>query len=553
MKVRSYIGLLSSASLGGALVVGLFGWWMLSGMNQSNRELEIESRNSGSSSSEYLDIQAFLSTTRSSFEAFEIYPQNFSGIYGVVRDRLVQSKEGLNLISDQYSQNYPEEYLRPMAAGVRELEDAISRMEKASLLKNRNQKEELLSGRNAFKESRETLSQLLNTLESEAERRKWESQQSLDQKLADLRNEESTNTVLFFLASGMYLTLVGVLAVVTYKSFASPIWKLEAAAKNSIDHNKPFTLMETGPYEVRSVTKRLRGLINSLESRVKQRTTALQKSNEKLQLEMQQRKELETQLIHAQKMEAVGQLASGIAHEINSPSQFANDNILFLKDATDGFIKKLQQAPDAPADTDIEFFIENAPEAVEQAAEGISRITTIVKSMKNFAYRDAESAKKINDLNQAIRSTVVVATNEWKYHAEMDLRLQEDLPLVPCNVGEINQVVLNLIVNGAHAIRDRITDGQKGNIVVSTRHYPDAGCVIIAIADNGGGIPPKVQARIFEPFFTTKEVGVGTGQGLAIAHNVIVKSHNGQIWFDSKEGIGTTFYIKLPMQQQNME
>jgi signal transduction histidine kinase len=553
MKVRSYIGLLSSGSLGGALVVGLFGWWMLSGMNQSNRELELESRNSGSSSSEYLDIQSFLSTTRSSFEAFEIYPQNFSGIYGVVRDRLVQSKEGLNLISDKYSQNYPEQNLRPMAAGIKELEDAISRMEKASVLNNRNRTGELQAGRNAFQDSRETLSQLLNILESEAEIRKGESAQSLDRKLTDLRNEESVNTILFFLASGMYLTLVGTLAVVTYKSFASPIRKLEAAAKNSIDHNKPFTLRETGPYEVRSVTKRLRGLINSLEFRVKQRTTALQKSNEKLQLEMQQRKELETQLVHAQKMEAVGQLASGIAHEINSPSQFANDNILFLKDATDGFIKKLNQAPDAPDEADIEFFKENAPEAVEQAAEGISRITTIVKSMKNFAYRDAESAKRNNDLNQAIRSTVVVATNEWKYHAEMDLRLQEDLPLVPCNVGEINQVVLNLIVNGAHAIRDRITDGQKGNIVVSTRHYPDAGCVIIAIADNGGGIPQKVQARIFEPFFTTKEVGVGTGQGLAIAHNVIVKSHNGQIWFDSKEGIGTTFYIKLPMQQQNME
>ena len=262
---------------------------------------------------------------------------------------------------------------------------------------------------------------------------------------------------------------------------------------------------------------------------------------------------METQLVHAQKMEAVGQLASGIAHEINSPSQFANDNILFLKDSTDGFIKKLNQDPDAPNDGDIEFFKENAPEAVEQAAEGISRITTIVKSMKNFAYRDAESAKRNNDLNQAIRSTVVVATNEWKYHAELDLSLQEDLPLVPCNIGEINQVVLNLIVNGAHAIRDRITEGQKGNLVVSTRHYPDAQCVIIAIADNGGGIPAKVQARIFEPFFTTKEVGVGTGQGLAIAHNVIVKSHQGQIWFDSKEGVGTTFYIKLPMTQANME
>jgi len=553
MKVKSYIGLLSSGSLGGALVVGLFGWWMLSGINQSNRELEEESRNSGSSSGEYLDIQSFLSATRGCFEAFEIYPPNFSGIYGVVRDRLVQSKEGLNLISSKYSQNYSEDFLRPFSSGIKELEDAVARMEKAAVQKKRNAASEIQLARNAFQESRETLSKLLNELESKAEQRKWKSQESLQQKLNTLREEESVNTILFFLASGMYLVLVGILAFITYKSFASPIRKLEAAAKNSIDRNKPFNLRESGPYEIRSVTKRLRGLINGLESRVKKRTAALQKSNERLQLEMQQRKELETQLVHAQKMEAVGQLASGIAHEINSPSQFANDNILFLKDATDGFIKKLNQSPDAPDDGDIDFFKENAPEAVEQAAEGISRITTIVKSMKNFAYRDAESAKRNNDLNQAIRSTVVVATNEWKYHAQLDLNLQEDLPLVPCNVGEINQVVLNLIVNGAHAIRDRISDGQKGNIVVSTRHYPDAGCVIIAIADNGGGIPPKVQARIFEPFFTTKEVGVGTGQGLAIAHNVIVKSHQGQIWFDSKEGIGTTFYIKLPMEQQKME
>jgi signal transduction histidine kinase len=553
MKVKSYIGLLSSGSLGGALVVGLFGWWMLSGINQSNRELEEESRNSGSSSGEYLDIQSFLSATRGCFEAFEIYPPNFSGIYGVVRDRLVQSKEGLNLISSKYSQNYSEDFLRPFSSGIKELEDAVVRMEKAAVQKTGNAASEIQSARNAFQESRETLSKLLNELESEAEQRKWKSQESLQQKLNTLREEESVNTILFFLASGMYLVLVGILAFITYKSFASPIRKLEAAAKNSIDRNKPFNLRESGPYEIRSVTKRLRGLINGLESRVKKRTAALQKSNERLQLEMQQRKELETQLVHAQKMEAVGQLASGIAHEINSPSQFANDNILFLKDATDGFIKKLNQSPDAPDDGDIDFFKENAPEAVEQAAEGISRITTIVKSMKNFAYRDAESAKRNNDLNQAIRSTVVVATNEWKYHAQLDLNLQEDLPLVPCNVGEINQVVLNLIVNGAHAIRDRISDGQKGNIVVSTRHYPEEGCVIIAIADNGGGIPPKVQARIFEPFFTTKEVGVGTGQGLAIAHNVIVKSHQGQIWFDSKEGIGTTFYIKLPMEQQKME
>ena len=553
MKVRSYIGLLTAGSLGGALVVGIFGWWMLVSINQSNRELEQESRNSGDSSSEYLDIHSFLSATRGCFEAFEVYPENFLGVYGVVRDRIVVAKAGLNLISEKYSSNYPERVLRPLAAGLRELEDAIANLEKASLAKPQVRSSLISSASKDFQDAREILLQQLNLLESEADQRMWQSKQSFDKKLSTLRDEESANQILFFIVSILYLVLVGVLAIVTYKSFASPIRKLEFAAKNSIDHNKPFTLRESGPYEIRSVTKRLQGLIIGLESTVNRRTAALQKSNAQLTQEIQQRKELETQLVHAQKMEAVGQLASGIAHEINSPSQFANDNILFLRDATDGFIKKLNQAPDGPDDSEIEFFKENAPDAVEQAAEGISRITTIVKSMKNFAYRDAESEKRNNDMNQAIRSTVVVATNEWKYHAELDLHLQEDLPLVPCNIGEINQVVLNLIVNGAHAIRDRIVDGQKGNIVVSTKHYPDAQCVVIAIADNGGGIPAKVQTRIFEPFFTTKEVGVGTGQGLAIAHNVIVKSHQGQIWFDSKEGIGTTFYIKLPMIQQNME
>ena len=169
--------------------------------------------------------------------------------------------------------------------------------------------------------------------------------------------------------------------------------------------------------------------------------------------------------------------------------------------------------------------------------------------MKNFAYKDAQSAKKPSDLNQAIRSTVVVATNEWKYHAELNMALDESLPFVPCNIGEINQVVLNLVVNGAHAIRDHFSGGQKGNLLISTKHYKDAGCAIIAITDNGGGIPDKVSNRIFEPFFTTKEVGVGTGQGLAIAHNVITKSHGGQIWFETEETKGTTFFIKLPMVQ----
>jgi signal transduction histidine kinase len=424
-------------------------------------------------------------------------------------------------------------------------------MEKISVWDESGNKKNLKSNnlaKSQFNMAREELDRGLNILEQKSENFLLESRSALEAKRIELLQKEDSDLIILITASILYFVLVSYLAFVTYKSFASPIRKLEYAAKNSIDYNKPFTLKETGPYEIRSVIKRLQGLILGLESTVKKRTSSLHAKTIQLQEEMNQRKELETQLVHAQKMEAVGQLASGIAHEINSPSQFANDNILFLKDAVEGFIAKLRGDPSAPDLKELQFLAENAPEAVDQAKEGISRITTIVKSMKNFAYKDAESAKKPSDLNQAIQSTIVVATNEWKYHAELQLNLDENLPFVPCNIGEINQVVLNLVVNGAHAIRDRFQDGKKGNLTVSTKHYPDAGCVVISINDNGGGIPPKVQTRIFEPFFTTKEVGVGTGQGLAIAHNVIVKSHTGQIWFDTKEGQGTTFFIKLPMQ-----
>lgn len=556
MKVRSYIWLLSSASLCGALVVGILGWWMFHSTNKLADELNEESKNSGKSAGEYSDIKDFLEVSRSIVVSLEVYPENYEGIFGVTWDRLTSAKKGLNDISDKYLVNYPQSLLEPIAEGLNELTLAIQKMEKTSVWGRSLETEKFKANNQAkshFNRARENLDQGLNILEQEAERFLQKSQSSLEAKGIELRQKEETDLTILIVSSILYFALVSYLAFVIYKSFASPIRKLEFAAKNSIDHNQPFTLKETGPYEIRSVIKRLQGLILGLESTVKKRTASLQAKTVQLQEEMNQRKELETQLVHAQKMEAVGQLASGIAHEINSPSQFANDNILFLKDAVEGFIAKLRGEPTAPDLKELQFLAENAPEAVEQAKEGISRITTIVKSMKNFAYKDAESEKKPSDLNQAIRSTIVVATNEWKYHAELQLELEENLPFVPCNIGEINQVVLNLVVNGAHAIRDRFGDGQKGNLKVSSKLYANAGCVVISINDNGGGIPLKVQARIFEPFFTTKEVGVGTGQGLAIAHNVIVKSHAGQIWFDSVEGQGTTFFIKLPMKQSIAE
>jgi signal transduction histidine kinase len=542
--------LLTSGSLIGALCIALFGWLTFSGLNEATDELEKEAQKSGISSDELSDVMAFLTTTRSIFITMEIYPENFSGVFSIAYDAITLAKEGANQLSDKYYENYPDEILIPISTAIRELEDSISEMQKVHPFQNDSDWATRNSlARKNYDSTREKLKNNLDDLEIKALGNLNKANQALSIKWQELEDREQTSRFSLIFVIIVYFILIIVLAFITYRSFARPISRLEEAATRSIEMNQPFNSPQIGPIEVKSLTRRLQGLIIGLESTVKKRTSALVKKTDELKLEITQRKELETQLVHAQKMEAVGQLASGIAHEINSPSQFANDNILFLKEAVEGFISKLTGAENAPDDKELSFLKENAPDAVQQAQEGISRITTIVKSMKNFAYRDAESAKKPNDLNQAIKSTIVVATNEWKYHADVVTNLDETLQMVPCNVGEINQVVLNLVVNGAHAIRDRFESKGKGEITITTKHYPSDDCAVISITDNGGGIPLKVQERIFEPFFTTKEVGVGTGQGLAIAHSVIVKSHNGQIWFQSVEGEGTTFYIKLPMTQ----
>ncbi len=550
MRVRSYIVLLTSGSLLGALSIGIFGWLTFQGLNNATNDLEKEAAKSGSSSTEHEDVKAFLSTARSVFVTMEIYPENYSGVFSIAYDAISLAKEGANKLTDKYHHNYPDEIMIPLSKGILEIEGAISEIQKInSHAKNPNIAEQKALAIKHYNTKREALKFNLDSLEIKSIENLNNANQALRIKWKELETRKENSRLWLIIASILYLGLVIALAILTYSSFARPISRLEQAASRAIEKNQPFNSPEIGPTEVRSLTRRLQGLIIGLEGTVKQRTHALEKKTEQLKLEIKQRQELETQLVHAQKMEAVGQLASGIAHEINSPSQFANDNILFLKEAVEGFISKISGSGNVPDEKEMTFLTENAPEAVQQAQEGISRITTIVKSMKNFAYRDSESEKKPNDLNQAIKSTIVVATNEWKYHAEVKTDLDDNLPMVPCNIGEINQVVLNLVVNGAHAIRDKLESKGKGEITLTTKHYPSDDCVVITITDNGGGIPKKVQERVFEPFFTTKEVGVGTGQGLAIAHNVIVKSHSGQIWFQSIEGQGTTFFIKLPMTQ----
>ena len=281
-------------------------------------------------------------------------------------------------------------------------------------------------------------------------------------------------------------------------------------------------------------------------------------------IDVTNQKLLELELRQAQKLESVGRLAAGVAHEINTPVQFVSDSVRFVKEAvTDltGLLERYreltrlslagqdtraaaEEAAEAEEDADVEYFLENVPTALARSQEGLGRVAAIVRSMKEFAHPDRKEMAQV-DINQAIGSTLVIATNEYKYVAEVETEFGA-IPPVNCYAGEINQVVLNLIVNAAHAIGDVVQGTQdKGKIRVTTRVLDDQ--VEIAIADTGKGIPADVRARIFDPFFTTKEVGRGTGQGLAIARTVVVDKHGGTLHFETEVGKGTTFFIRLPI------
>ena len=284
-----------------------------------------------------------------------------------------------------------------------------------------------------------------------------------------------------------------------------------------------------------------------------------------LMLDITDQRKLESDLQQAQKLESVGRLASGVAHEINTPVQFITDNVHFLRDATvdlvelidalrasnaavlsgDPSLQAAQFAVEAEQSADLTYLKDDMPKAFVGCIEGLKRVATIVRSMKEFAHPDSSEMADI-DINRAIESTLVIASNEYKYVAEMETHLG-DIPQVHCHAGEVNQAVLNIIVNAAHAIGDVVRDTDKrGKITVSTRREDD--CVVISIADTGGGIPDHIRARIFDPFFTTKEVGKGTGQGLAIARSVLVDKHGGDLTVETEVGVGTTFHLRLPIE-----
>lgn len=275
------------------------------------------------------------------------------------------------------------------------------------------------------------------------------------------------------------------------------------------------------------------------------------------------RERLELDRRVSQRLEAVGQLAAGIAHEINTPLQFVGDSVTFLKEACDELLElteiyretlhadtpiplaeRRRAMRDAEEQADVEYLCARIPKAFARTTDGIARVRSIVQAMKRFSHATSTEAAPA-DLNEAIETTLAVCRNEYKYVADVSLHLGE-LPPVTCQVSELNQVFLNLILNAAQAIEEQVCGSDaRGRIAISTRVCGAE--AVIEIQDDGPGIPAELQDRIYEPFFTTKEVGKGTGQGLALARATIER-HAGVLECASSCGQGTTFTIRLPLQ-----
>jgi two-component system, NtrC family, sensor kinase len=346
---------------------------------------------------------------------------------------------------------------------------------------------------------------------------------------------------------------------------------LDVLSQIKSDYPSTAAIILTGNVTLESAIEATnRGAFSYLQKpfKIDQLMLQIKRAIEKKQAEQEQEK-LNILLLQAQKLESVGRLAAGIAHEINTPIQFICTNINFLNDAfhevsqaitsltelvelikkgpvTEAQIKKNDEMVDH---LDWDYLKEEIPRAIDQSIEGIQRVTSIVQAMKEFSHPG--SKQKVNaDLNRIIETTITISRNEWKYVATLETDLDPELLSVPCLVDEMGQVFLNMLINAAHAIENELgnnPEGKKGRICISTKQYDQY--VEIRISDTGCGIPASIQSKVFDPFFTTKEVGKGTGQGLTIAHDVITGKHNGTLGFETEPGAGSTFIIRLPRGQ----
>jgi two-component system, NtrC family, sensor kinase len=328
---------------------------------------------------------------------------------------------------------------------------------------------------------------------------------------------------------------------------------------------KPFDTLEVVQCAHALTTKwtlagQVRAHVDELEATVASRTQQLVQANAKLAEHIRVRERMEAELRLSQKLEAVGQLAAGVAHEINTPIQYVADNLQFLRDgmttlskmATDMLAAAaaarsaetaalVDQLDELASDADLDYLSQEIPGSLDSVRDGVARIANIVRAMKELAHPGPREASAM-DLSRALQNALDVTAATYRYVADVETDFAETPPVV-CFGSDLNQVFLNLIVNAAHAMEDK--QAGRGRLGVRTR--VDGDQVEIAISDTGAGIPEAHRERIFDAFFTTKEVGRGTGQGLAISRTIVVDRHGGTLTFDSQIGIGTTFYVRIPL------
>ncbi len=341
---------------------------------------------------------------------------------------------------------------------------------------------------------------------------------------------------IFFIALGMVL----VLGYVLLFKYPFTIHKLRRYLERMVQGELPdrIDLVRT-----ESDIAVIETSLNLILARLKERLKVVETEKQRLEIELFQSRELE----------AVGTLAAGIAHEISTPIQFISNNVQFLDKASatlwaavDRSVRTPPAGGGSPGEEErLVYLRREMAEAVQQTLEGVDRIATMVRTMKDFSQKGATHEKSLMDLNKAVADTVTVSRHEWKYVAEVQLDLDPALPPVLCYPGEIKQAVINLLTNAAHAIAERRARQPlpPGVITVATRREKEG--VLLSVTDNGAGIPPGIRDRVFEPFFTTKELG--RGYGLTLAYASVVKRHGGRLTYDSEENKGATFRVALPL------
>jgi len=328
---------------------------------------------------------------------------------------------------------------------------------------------------------------------------------------------------------------------------------------------KPFDMLEAVQCAHALTTKwvlarQVRAHVDELEGIVAARTQQLVAANTKLAEHIRVRERMETELRLSQKLEAVGQLAAGIAHEINTPIQYVADNLQFLRDSvlalstmasemlaaaaaarSDATAPLIEQLGTLASSAELDYLTQEIPPSLDSVRDGVIRIAKIVRAMKELTHPGPREATAV-DLPHALQNALEVTAASYRYVADVETEFTA-MPPVVCFGSDLNQVFLNLIVNAAHAIEDK--HAGRGRLGIRTSMEGDA--AVIAISDTGSGIPEAHRDRVFDAFFTTKEVGRGTGQGLAISRSIVVDRHGGTLTFDSTLGAGTTFYVRIPL------